>query len=104
MPAAESPILVDVWTVDPARREELLGRISKVARDLILKQPGFVSAQLYESTDGGAVMVSVRMRSVKDRLKLTDSPEVHAAMRELRAIGQNHTRLYKLVEDFGDPQ
>lgn len=98
----DSPILIDIWSVDPSRRDELIRRISEIMQTVILRQPGFVSAQLYESTDGGSVMVSVRMRSVKERLALTDSPETHKALRELRAIAQTHARLYRLVESFGE--
>jgi Antibiotic biosynthesis monooxygenase len=98
----ESPILIDLWTVDPARREELVRRISEKIRSLTVERPGFISAQLYESVDGRVVMVSIRMRTVEDRQHLIDSPEAHAAFRELRAIAQSHSRLYRLVESFGE--
>jgi len=97
----ESPILIDLWTVDSSRRDELVQRISHNIRNVVSGQPGFVSAQLYESVDGGVVMVSVCMRTVKERQHLMDSPEAHNAFRELRAIAQNHSRLYRLVESFG---
>ena|ERR1700678_2471712 len=100
--AMESPILIDTWTVDPSRKDELVRRISDTVRDVILEQPGFVSAQIYESTEGGVVMLSVRMRTVKERQHLTDSPEAHKALRELRAIAHSHARLYRLVESFGE--
>jgi hypothetical protein len=98
----ESPILIDLWTVDPSRRDELVRRIADMIRDLTVRAPGFVSAQLYESVDGDVVMVSIRMRTVADRQRLTDSPEAHDGLRELRAIAHAHTRLYRLVESFGE--
>jgi hypothetical protein len=101
--AMESPILIDTWTVDPSRKDELVRRISDTVRDVILEQPGFVSAQIYESTEGGVVMLSVRMRTVKERQHLTDSPEAHKALRELRKIAHAHAHLYRLVERFGEP-
>jgi quinol monooxygenase YgiN len=97
----ESPTLVDVWTVDPARREELLERVREILRDVVAKQPGFVSAQVYESTDEGAVMVSIAMRTIKERQDLTDSAEIQTALRELRAIAHSQMRLYRLVESLG---
>jgi heme-degrading monooxygenase HmoA len=99
----ESPILIDTWTVDPSRKDELVRRISDAVRDVIHGQPGFVSAQIYESTDGGVVMLSVRMRTAKERQHLTDSPEAHKVLRELRAIAHAHAHLYQLVEGFGEP-
>jgi hypothetical protein len=100
--ALESPVLIDVWTVDPSREPELLQRIREITRSLIVDTPGFVSAQVYESIDHGAVMIRVTMRTVKDRQALTDSSAVHSALRELRAVAQSHARLFRLVEGFGE--
>jgi acetolactate synthase regulatory subunit len=98
----ESPVLVDVWTVDPSRQPELVQRILEVTRNLMVGHQGFVSAQVYESVDHGAVMIRVTMRTIKDRQALTDSPEVHEALRELREIAHSHARLFRLVESFGE--
>jgi hypothetical protein len=98
----ESPILIDVWTVDPSQQDELARGISDGMRNVIVGRPGFVSAQLYESTNGDAMMVMVRMRTIKERQELTDSPEAHGLMRELRAIARSHVRLFQLVDSFGE--
>jgi hypothetical protein len=44
----------------------------------------------------------VRMRTIKERQDLTDSPEAHQVVRELRAIASSHVRLLRLVESFGE--
>ena len=98
----ESPILIDVWTVDSARRDELVGGISDALRTSFVGHAGFVSAQIYESTNGGVVMLFVRTRTVEDRQRLTDSPDAQRAYRELRAIAKAHAHLYQLVEVFGE--
>ena len=46
----DSPILIDFWTVDPDQQDELARRITGGMRDVIVGHPGFVSAELYEST------------------------------------------------------
>jgi hypothetical protein len=102
MEATESAVLIDVWTVDPSREPELLDSILEITRDLLVGHKGFLSAQIYESVDHGAVMIRVAMRTVEDRQALTDSSEVHSALRELRAMAHSHARLFKLVESFGD--
>ena len=102
MEAAESPVLIDVWTVDPSNAPELIERIHELMRDLILDHPGFLSAQIYESIDHGAVMIRIAMQTTKDRQALTDSPAAHSALRELRVIAHSHARLFRLVETFGD--
>jgi hypothetical protein len=47
-------------------------------------------------------MVLVRMRTIEERQELTDSPEAHSLMRELRLIARSHVRLFRLVENFGE--
>jgi len=100
--ALESPVLIDVWTVDPSHEPELLQRVREITRDLLLGTQGFVSAQIYESVDHGAVMIRVTMDTIKDRQALTDSPAVHSALRELRVMADSHARLFTLVETFGE--
>ncbi len=98
----ESPILIDVWTLDSSRKDEVLRRVSDATRKLAREQPGFVSGQVYDSVDGDVVMVIVRMRTVEERQRLTDSPEVHELVRGLRSIAHSHARLYRLAETFGE--
>jgi heme-degrading monooxygenase HmoA len=98
--SAESPILLDIWTVDPSRRDELIAKIASTVQSVAMRQPGFVSAQLYQGVDRGIVLLSVNMRTVKDRQHLMDSPESHTAMRELRTIATSHTHLFELVGSF----
>jgi hypothetical protein len=98
----EAPILIDLWTVDPSQQGELARGISDGMRNVIVGRPGFVSAQLYEGTNGDAMMVMVRMQTLKQRQELTDSPEAHRLLRELRAIAHSHVRLFRLVENFGE--
>ncbi len=98
----ESPILIDVWTVDPSQRAELAREISEGVRTVIVGHRGFVSAQLYESTNGDAVMVMVRMRTIEERQELMTSAEAHGLLRRLGAIARSHARLFRLVETFGE--
>jgi hypothetical protein len=99
--STESPILVDFWMVDPSQVDELLRGISSAVQRLMVGQPGFVSAQIYRSVDGGAVLLAVSMRTIKERQHLSDSAEAQRAFRELRAIANSHVRLFQLVETFG---
>jgi hypothetical protein len=102
METTESPVLVDVWTVEPSRTPELLERIRELTREHLLDHEGFVSAQIFESVDHTTVMIRITMRTIGDRQTLTDSPAVHSALRGLRGIAQSHARLFTLVETFGD--
>ena len=98
----ETPILIDVWTVDPSQQAKLARMISDGVKEVIVGHPGFVSAQLYESTNGDAMMVMVHMRTIEERRALTDSPAAHGLVRELGEIARSHQRLFRLVESFGE--
>jgi hypothetical protein len=98
----EWPILIDVWTVDPLRRRELVELISDNLQQLVVPRTGFVSAQIYESIDGGRVLLNLRMRTARDRRDLTDAVEVERAYREARRIASSHASYYRLVQSFGD--
>ena len=102
MEATESPVLIDVWTVDASREPELVERIREITRELLAGHEGFVSAQIYESDDLGAVMVRVTMRTFEDLQAMTDSAAVHGALRELRGMAQSHSHFFRLVESFGE--
>jgi antibiotic biosynthesis monooxygenase (ABM) superfamily enzyme len=97
----ESPILIDVWTLDPSRRVELAKRITDGVRGVVARRPGFVSAELYESTTGDAMMVTIRMQTIKQRQELMDSPEARKLLRDLKAVATSHARLFRLLESFG---
>ena len=92
--------MIDLWTVEPERRGELLERISEGLRSLLPGRAGFVSAQVYESIDGGSVLVMMQMSTARDRQLLTDSPECQRTMRELGAIASAHLNIYRLVDSL----
>ena len=98
----ESPIVIDLWTVEEGRKDELIAAISDFLQRIVVGYPGFVSAETYESTDGGIVIVSIRMRTAKDRRSLTDSTDAQDAYRKLRVIADTHAHFYRLVESFGE--
>jgi hypothetical protein len=104
METTESPVLIDVWNVDPSREPELLRRIRELVRGVLLDTQGFVSAQIYESVDHTAVMITITMRTIANRQALTDSAAMHGALRELRTIASSHARLFSLVETFGEAE
>ncbi len=98
--AVESPVIIDVWRVEPDHREEFLRLAAEYLRRVAVPHPGFVSAELYESASGGVVVVNVRMRTSADRQALSDSREVEEVFRRARGLASSHWGLYRLVESF----
>jgi uncharacterized membrane protein YukC len=102
MPRVDALFLIASWTVTPVRREELLRALSGLLGDVAAKQPGFVAAELFESSDAHSVIVRIQMRTVEDRQRLEELPELRSALHDLRQIAQSHDQRYRLVESFGD--
>jgi hypothetical protein len=96
----ESTILIDVWTVEPERQDELVRAISANLQRLVVDRPGFVSAEIYQSANRDIVVATLRMRTARERQALTDSPELEAAYRELRQVARTHSHVYRLAQSF----
>jgi heme-degrading monooxygenase HmoA len=98
----DSVFIIDSWTVAPERRDEIIDALSRLFRDVLVHQPGFVSARLLESTDGDSVLAQVRMSTVEDRQRVEQIPEIRETLRDLRRIATAHAQRYRLVESFGE--
>ena len=85
----EFPIIIDVWTVEPSRQEELVQCLRQSIRQLVASQPGFVSAEIYEGANRGRVAIKLRMRSADARRDLMDKPEVGRVFRGAKEIANN---------------
>ena len=53
---SEQVTLVNVFTVDPARQNELVEALDRATRDIFVTLPGFISANLHSSLDGTRVI------------------------------------------------
>ena len=102
MRRVDAVFLIASWTVASSRRGELLDALSALIADIVAKQPGFVSAALYESSGASSVLARIQMRTVEDRQRLEELPELRSALHALRQIAESHAQRYILVESFGD--
>jgi hypothetical protein len=92
----ESPVLIHIWDVDPAREgvaaqhlEEMFGEIAA--------DPGFVSARVLESADQSSIAAFVEMRSVEDRQRLEQLPAVRETLDHLPGTVNVVLKLYHEV-------
>ena len=95
----ESPVLIHVWEVDPAEAAAAEGRLNEMFGELI-KDPGFVSARVLESTDRTSIAAVVEMRSVEDRQRLERLPEVWEVLAHLHGTANIVIRLYDEVAAY----
>ena len=89
----ESPVLVHVWEVDPAQESAAVQHLHEMF-DGIVKDPGFVSARVLENADQTSIAAIVEMRSVEDRQRLEQLPDVHETLYHLNGTANVVIRLY----------
>jgi hypothetical protein len=100
---SESPVLIHIWEVDPEQEgaavhslEEMFGRIAT--------DPGFASARVLESADRTSLAAVVEMRSVEDRQRIEQLPEVRETLHHLHVDANLIVRLYHQVGAYhGSP-
>ncbi|HEY1712760.1 MAG TPA: hypothetical protein VGG07_07650 [Solirubrobacteraceae bacterium] len=96
---SESPVLIHVWEVDPAEGAAAVKRLDEMLGELA-KDPGFVSARVLESADHTSLAATVEMRSVQDRQRLEDLPDVRETLDHLHGTANLVVRLYEEVASY----
>ena len=97
--SVEQPVvtLINVFTVDPERQQELVDLLVAATRETMAGLPGFVSANIHQSLDGRHVANYAQWRSEHDfRAMLTD-PEAVVHMRAAAAIARFEPQLYHVA-------
>jgi hypothetical protein len=95
----ESPFLIHVWEVDPAEEAAAVGRLEEMFGGLV-QDPGFTSARVLESTERSSIAAVVEMRSVQDRQRIEQLPEVREVLDHLHGTANIIIRLYHEVGVF----
>jgi hypothetical protein len=92
----ESPILLHIWDVDPAREGLAAEHLDKMFGE-IAAAPGFASAKLLESADRSSIAAIVEMQSVEDRQRLEQVAAVRETLDHLPGAVNVVLRLYHEV-------
>lgn len=93
-PAAGYLVLINTFTVEPSRADELLAALSRATEEGMRQRPGFVSANLHVSRDKRHVANYAQWRSQDDvdAMMADDAAQVH--MREAAAIADSFDPIY----------
>jgi hypothetical protein len=98
---AEGPVLIHVWEVDPAEESSNLERLEDLFARQIAADLGFVSARILVSEDRMSIAATIEMRSVKDRQRIEDEPEVRETLDHLHGAANLVLKLYDQVKVYG---
>jgi hypothetical protein len=89
----ESPVLVHMWEVDPADEAVAVQRLNEMFGEIV-NDPGFVSARVLQTADQTSIAAIVEMRSVEDRQRLEQLPDVRETLHHLHGTANIVMRLY----------
>lgn len=87
-------VLINTFTVDPARAEALLAVLSEATLRAMRQRPGFVSANLHVSHDRRHVANYAQWRSKADLDAMMQDPAAREHMREAAAIAESFAPIY----------
>jgi heme-degrading monooxygenase HmoA len=87
---ASAPLvtLINVFTVDPSRQEELVAALTKSTQDTFTGIPGFVSANFHASHDGTRVVNYAQWESEEDFVNMQQRPEIKEHIAEILTIAE----------------
>jgi len=97
---SEGPVLIHIWSVDPAQEAACIERLDELFANQIATDPGFVSARILDSQDHASVAAVIEMRSVEDRRRIEQLPEVRETLDHLHGAANLILRLYHQVKAF----
>ena len=95
----ESPVLLHVWEIEPEEEAPAIGRLDEMFRELV-KDPGFVSARVLESPDQASLAAIAEMRTVEDRQRIQELPDVRETLDHLHGTANLIIRLYHEVAEY----
>ena len=92
-------VLINTFTVEPARAEELLAVLSQATENGMRQRPGFVSANLHLSHDRRHVANYAQWRSREDFEAMMKDPAAQAHMKQAADVAIGYEPLlYDLRE------
>ncbi len=94
-------IFINVFHVDPADQQRLVGILTEVTEGIVSKAPGFVSSILHRSTDGTKVTMYARWRSFADYEAMRQDPAPRPFLEEALSFARFDPGMYEVVQEFG---
>ena len=95
----EGPVLIHVWDIDPADDAAAIKRLEEMFGEIV-SDPGFVSARVLESPEQTSIAAFIEFRTVEDRQRMEQLPNVRETLHHLHGTANIVIRLYHEVEAY----
>lgn len=93
-------ILINVFTVDPTKQQELIELLAEATEDSVRHAAGFISAHLHRSLDGTKVTMYSQWRSEEDYQAMRKDPAPLPYLQQALAIATFEPGMYEVVGTF----
>jgi quinol monooxygenase YgiN len=92
--------LINVFTVEPARQQELIELLVRATESSVRHADGFISARLHRSLDGTKVTMYAQWRSIEAYQAMRDDPAPLPYFKEILAFAKFDPGMYEVVQSF----
>lgn len=92
--------LINVFTVDPAKQQQLVDLLTRATESSVRDVPGFISASLHRGLDGTKVAMYAQWRSIEDYQAMRKNAAALPYMEEALTLGKFEPGMYEVVETF----
>ncbi len=89
--------LINVFTVDPSRQQQLVDALIETTRQVWRLQDGFISASIHKSKDRKKVVNYVQYKGKEAFDKRLDNPEAVIHMNKVLSMAKADGNLYEVV-------
>ena len=89
--------LVNVFTVEPESQQKLVDLLVEATEQVMRHLPGFVSANIHASLDGGRVVNYAQWRTVADFENMLSNPEAGKHMKPAADLAKVEPHLYMVA-------
>lgn len=96
----EPIILINVFSVDPDRQQELIDLLTQATDTSVRYAPGFISASLHRSLDGTKVTMYAKWRSEDDYEAMRKNPAPLPFLQRALAIAEFEPGMYEVTRTF----
>ena len=93
-PTAGYVILINTFTVEPSKAEDLVSALSRATQEGMRQRPGFVSANLHVSLDKRHVTNYAQWRSQEDLDNMMKDPAARTHMQEIARLAISFEPIY----------
>ena len=89
--------LINVFTVDPSKQDELVKVLDDATQNVIKNLPGFVSANIHRGLDGRHVANYAQWESRESMETMLAHPAAQQHLRDAAALAQFEPNLYEVA-------